>query len=256
MTFSPSAISEKKNVNRQYLEEALAEPVTLTFADRYKILWSAMILPLLLLALLRVFATAFNTADRAASSFLYSLPVVIAETALELLLIALTIASALQMRNRFRDEIKRGGEIISEAAKGESLGATIGHFAIAFAALLLVITSAIMVITMADSNTPVFSYAFFAVIYCANPMLFYNSPVFADEYYLIHRWTIRYAAIARIESPESEHKRIDKLNESYGLWFYNAEGKLIGRDRFYADDAAFLRRKIQSLEAQRGEVTQ
>ncbi|MDR0936293.1 MAG: hypothetical protein LBM98_06400 [Oscillospiraceae bacterium] len=235
-------ISTAKNVNRQYLAETFAEAPLPSFFGAYMALWFIALAPIGWLALARPLAIILKASDSFIFAYNNSVPMVIIETTLAFALLLHSWRYARRLRKKYRAALKDGGKVQSQAAQTASSSETIAYYMMGIMSVLLIAVNCMLQLVPTGAVT---SYALFGAI-GLNPQTYYGFPVFAERYFVINRWTIAYDAIAYIEAPEGEHSRKGKLNESRGIWFYNAEGKLVGRDRFFTDDYEFLRRKLEA----------
>ncbi|MDR0859339.1 MAG: hypothetical protein LBN97_09950 [Oscillospiraceae bacterium] len=249
MTFPPSVISTDKNVRRQYLEETFTEPVLRSFFGKHRVLWILFASVIVWLVVTRPLSIAFGVSTLSYFAYLTTPPVVIAEAVIAFVLLHFSFRSTRAVRRKLKSLLENGGQQCSDSSKEAFSNDDIAVYMLVGITALII---SVNFLTLLWGDSYVFSYgSAFAVFYSAFSTQHYDySPVFTDSYYAINQWTISYSAIARIEAPKSEVRRRGKRNESYGLWFYNAEGKLVGRDRLFTADAVYLREKIQSLEVQ------
>jgi hypothetical protein len=251
-----SYINTSKRVPRQYLNEAFAEPVLRSFFGKHIILWILLVFPILWLAVSRPLSHLWQVNDVLFYAYLSSTPMLIVEAVLAFVLLYLTVKTARELRGRLLSVIENGGVLYAPDAKERFHSDDMAYKIIPYTIILMILANFFSLLSVPGSeglgiaNIYVFVYGSYSV------KLYGHSPIFAEDRYIINRWTIAYSAIAKIEIPESEIRRKGKNRESRGIWLYNAEGKLIGRDRFYTADAEYLKVKITSpLNSNVREVT-
>jgi hypothetical protein len=205
-----------------------------------------MVAPIVWLAVSRPLSYIMQVREFSFYAYLSSTPVLIVEAALAFVLLYLTLKTARELRDKLLAVTSNGGVLCSPDAKQQFHNDDAAYKIVPPLLVLMILANFFSLLSVPGSEGLGIANLCVFVFSSASIKLYGHSPIFTENYYVINRWTIAYSSIAKIELPENEIRRKGKNRETRGIRLYNAEGKLIARDRFYTADAEFLKSKIET----------